>query len=77
MNTTSTSSSFYPAHRLSIAGNRDEFGIPTSDLGEAICSFRLVWGQVNGEIQPCILHSGVTYPGFQPVSAKEVYEDEA
>ena len=71
------SSLFFPKHQLSIAGNRDEFSIPHSDLGDAICSFHLVWGKVNGQIQPCILHPGLSYPGFQPVTAKEVYEYEA
>ena len=66
---------YFPAMQLSIAGNRDEFCIPASPLGDAICSCHLVWGKVNGEIQPCILHPGVHYPDFQPASAKEVYND--
>ena len=73
----SKSSIFFPKHQLSIAGNRDEFSIPHSDLGDTVCSFHLVWAKVNGEIQPCILHPGLRYPGFQPVTAQEVYDYEA
>ena len=29
--------------------------------------------KVNGEIQPCINHPSVYYPGFTPVRGKEVY----
>lgn len=70
-----TTSKYFPAKQLSIAGNRDEFHIPTSELGDTVCRFHLVWGKVNGEIQPCILHPGVKYPNFKPVKAKEVYND--
>ena len=66
-------SSFYPAHRLSLEGNRVEFCIPDSALGTLICRQRLVWGKVNGVIQPCILHPGIKYPDFQPVKAEKVY----
>ncbi|MBR1982686.1 MAG: hypothetical protein IKA23_08050 [Akkermansia sp.] len=69
----SKSSIFFPAHQLSLVGNRDEFSIPDSPLGNLICQQRLVWGKVNGEIQPCILHPGIKYPDFQPAKAKEVY----
>ena len=69
----SKSSIFFPKHQLSIAGNRDEFSIPHSDLGDTVCSFHLVWAKVNGEIQPCINHPMVSYPGFTPVRGKEVY----
>ena len=66
---------FYPAAQLSIAGNHDEFGIPVTPLGDAICGCRIVWGWVAGELQPCILHKGVHYPGFVPATAKEVYDE--
>ena len=65
----------FPKHQLSIAGNREEFSIPETPLGDTVCSFRLVWGRVAGVIQPCILMKGVHYPGFQPVSKREVYEE--
>ncbi len=64
---------YYPAISLSLAGNHEEFNIPSTPLGVAVCQLRLIWGRVEGNIQPCILHSGVHYPGFQPVSRKEVY----
>lgn len=63
----------YPAHQLSIMGNMEEFCMPDTTLGKAVCCFHLVWGRVNGVIQPCILHPAVRYPGFQPITADEVY----
>ncbi len=63
----------YPATALSAAGNHEEFRIPDSPLGEAVCGFRLAWGWVDGTVQPCIIHEGVAYPGFRPATANEAY----
>ena len=65
---------YFPAQQLSPIGNREEFSIPTGPLGDTVVGFHLVWARVAGEVQPCILHPAVRYPGFQPVTAKEVYE---
>ena len=65
--------SLYPAQQLSVAGNREEFSIPPTPLGDLVCRLHLVWAKVNGEIQPCINHPLVSYPGFTPVRGKEVY----
>ena len=65
----------YPAAQLSMQGNREEFGIPETPLGDAVCRCRLVWGWVAGHLQPCILHAGVSYPGFRFATAKEVYHE--
>ena len=65
--------SLYPAQQLSVAGNREEFSIPPTPLGDLVCRFHLSWAKVNGEIQPCINHPLVSYPGFTPVRGKEVY----
>ena len=65
--------SLYPAQQLSVAGNREEFSIPPTPLGDLVCRFHLVWAKVNGEIQPCINHPMVSYPGFTLVRGKEVY----
>ncbi len=65
--------SYYPAICLSAAGNHDEFGIPTTPLGDAVCQLRLVWARVDGAIQPAILHPSVHYPNFEAVDGKEVY----
>jgi len=40
-----------------------------------VCTFRLVWAKVDGEMQACILHPGLRYPGFSPLSAEEVYDE--
>lgn len=69
----SNASVFYPAQQLSMPGNLEEFSIPNTPLGRAVAGFRMVWAKVEGNIQPCIFHPGVRYPGFQPVTAKEVY----
>lgn len=63
----------FPAAQLSRAGNLLEFQIPDTELGKVICDFHLVWGRVNGAIQPCILHPAVRYPRFQPITAEQVY----
>lgn len=63
----------YPATALSAAGNHEEFRIPGSRLGDAVCGFQLAWGWVAGAVQPCIIHEGVAYPGFRPATPKEVY----
>lgn len=63
----------FPAHQLSVMGNAAEFSIPDTTFGKAVCGLHLVWGRVEGAIQPCILHPAVRYPGFQPVTADEVY----
>lgn len=68
---------YYPAQQLSVPGNREEFRIPSTRVGNAVCHFHLVWGRVEGRLQPCILTEGLRYPGFQPVKGKEVYGDEA
>lgn len=68
---------YYPAQHLSQSGNREEFNIPSTRLGNVICLFHLVWGRVEGRLQACILTEGLSYPGFQPATGKEVYEDEA
>lgn len=65
----------YPAQQLSSAGNRVEFSIPATPLGDLVCRFHLVWAKVNGEMQPCINHPSVYYPGFTPVRGKEVYNE--
>ena len=65
----------YPAQQLSTVGNREEFSIPATPLGDIVCRFYLVWAKVNGEIQPCINHPSVNYPGFIPVQRKEVYHE--
>lgn len=69
--------SYYcPVAHLSVAGNLDEFRIPDTTLGKRICRLRLIWGYVNGKIQPCILHPGVQYPNFSPATFEEVYNDD-
>lgn len=66
---------YYPKVHLSIPGNREEFGIPHTPLGDVVCTFRLVWAKVDGEMQACILHPGLRYPRFSPLSAEEVYDE--
>lgn len=68
--------SYYPSQPLSVPGNREEFHIPSTRAGDVVCRFHLVWGRVEGRLQPCILTEGVSYPGFQPAGAREVYGDE-
>ena len=61
----------YPVQELSSVANREEFGIPDTPLGNLVSSFRLAWGWVEGELQACIIHESVNYPGFRPATRKE------
>ena len=66
----------YPAAQLSMQGNREEFNIPETPLGDAVCRCRLAWGRVQGVLQPCIILEGVYFPGgMTPATAKEVYDE--
>ena len=66
----------YPTSQLSLQGNREEFNIPETPLGDAVCRCRLAWGRVQGVLQPCIILEGVYYPGgMTPATAKEVYDE--
>lgn len=67
---------YYPRVQLSAAANMEEFGLPDTPLGRLVAEMPLVWGRVDGEIQPCILHPDVHYPGFMPVTAEEVYDED-
>ncbi len=61
----------YPRRQLSIAGNLDEFKIPDTNLGKEICKLHIVWGWVDGVMQPCIWMEGVNYPNFRPATKQE------
>ena len=63
---------FVPKQQLSIVGNHDEFDIPVTPLGDAVCRLHIVWGRVEGRLQPCIYMEGVSYPGMQPPTRQEL-----
>ena len=58
-------------NQLSLYANHIEFGIPENRLGNLICSLPLVWGRVDGKVQPCIYIKEITYPSFERISRKE------
>lgn len=62
---------------LSIAGNHEEYGIPNTPLGEAVCSLPLTWGLVEGHVQACIISPLVSYPGFVRLTRREALSYEA
>lgn len=57
--------------QLSAIAQHDEYCIPHTPLGEAVCKLPLRWGKVGGLVQPIIDMEGVEYPDCRLLTRKE------
>lgn len=64
--------------QLSAIANAEEYMLPKTTIAEYIAkTFRLAWGNVNGETQPYINHHGLTYPHLRTPTRIEIAEYKA
>ncbi len=62
---------------LSSAGNRDEFKVPHTSMGDIVCKLPLTWGLVGGRLQACInMPDLLTYPEYKRLTREEAITHE-
>ncbi len=62
---------------LSATGNRDEFNVPSTPMGDIVCKLPLTWGLVEGRLQACInMPDLLTYPGYKRLTREEAITHE-
>ena len=62
-------------HQLSAIAQHDEYCIPRTPLGEAVCKLPLRWAKVGGLVQPIIHMAGVEYPDCRLLTRKEAADE--
>ena len=62
---------------LSTAGNRDEFKVPHTPMGDIVCKLPLTWGLVEGRLQACInMPDLIAYPAYTRLTRDEAITHE-